>query len=430
MQGQAGAWGPHPIGYVAHTMALCSNPGSNKSRTLQLACGSFIPDAPNFVDAFTIDLEGPEPVKHIAQMPHYYPPTRVRWFDGAAARNSEFLVTSGDCLRIWSASGELQMLLRHTENPQNQCTPISSVDTTSNPGAAAHLVSCDVYGICTLWDMAQGAMVQAFDLGQPLWDVAFGPDRLIAVAGDLGNCFLIDPRQPQEVNRFLAPQKNVRGPARIAWGARRPDLFAVAWQNEQGGLALYNGSKLVQGGMPQMLQSHGSNAASIADLQWSPAFPEMLCCAKEDGAVEVWQFPEDGLDAITTAARPSFCWEPGGCGEACTALALSPEIGPGQHALILATMPQGQSGSKSQQAVPPSGSLWIATLPEQSGRRHLRSVGSTPNFSENEPATGNDFGPIPTWGGGNPAGPNPTSLAPPTGTGDLTSGGIASTMLR
>eukprot|EP00913_Durusdinium_trenchii_P005414 g5046.t1 len=202
---------------------------SSQSSQLLIACSSFIPEAPNFVEVLSASR----------RLPHYYPPTRVRWLCG------ELLATSGDCLRIWSADGELARLLRHESNPQeprdaacrdardacfSRCTPITSVDSSESPCSTAtagvqmaslpeSIPSSDVYGVCALWDVETGTMQQAFDLGQPLSDVAFGPNRLLAAAGENGDCFLMDTRQSKDVAVY-SPAERVKGPARIAWGAR------------------------------------------------------------------------------------------------------------------------------------------------------------------------------------------------------------------
>eukprot|EP00747_Dinoflagellata_sp_TGD_P166796 gnl/TRDRNA2_/TRDRNA2_190147_c0_seq1.p1 gnl/TRDRNA2_/TRDRNA2_190147_c0~~gnl/TRDRNA2_/TRDRNA2_190147_c0_seq1.p1 ORF type:complete len:439 (+),score=66.08 gnl/TRDRNA2_/TRDRNA2_190147_c0_seq1:47-1318(+) len=358
MAGQEWMWGPFSLGYVAHTMAL--HPGTG-NKPLQLACGSFIPEASNFVDILSIDLAptGTQVVRSTGRLPHYYPPTKVKWLDaGVADGSSSLLLTCGDVIRVWSSNGELRRLLRHDANPQGVCTPITSLDIKADAGTAGPgLVSCDVYGICALWDLERGVIQQALDLGQSLCDVAFGPDRLVVAAGEQGDCFLLDPRQPQDVD-VLAPREHLRGPARLAWSSFRPSIFAAAWQAPQeGGIALYSTAGAQHKSSTQLLQKATPQAA-VADLQWSPAFPEFLCCAKEDGAVEVWQIPKDFSDAAApnAAARgPCFRWEPSRT-DVCTALAASHEVSPGKHCLVLATMP-GQQGAEA------GGSLWIAGLP-------------------------------------------------------------------
>lgn len=361
---QQGVLGPVELGYTVHDLAVTST--SSLPNELLVACSSFIPEASNFVDILTLDVNvrnANEVVRRSTRLPHYYPPTRVRWLEGA---DQPLLVSSGDGIRVWSASGMLQRLLRHEANPQGRCTPITSVDCcpSSSSAASAHqIASCDIYGICALWDTERGSMQQAVDLGQPLCDVAFGSDGLLAVAGELGDCFLLDPRQPEDV-MVLAPKEKVRGPARIAWEARRTDLFSVAWQGEEGAVALYS-TRRHSKDLPRVLRSPA--AGTVADLQWSPAFPEFFALAKEEGTVEVWQFPEQGVAAATAANRPSFQWTPSPSTR-CTALGLTREVKQGQHLLVLATMPSGQLGCNGPQVASSAGSLWLAGLPPAPSR--------------------------------------------------------------
>lgn len=372
MPEQDEVWGPHDLGYTCHSMAV-----GRGLTGLCLACSSFIPEAPNFVDIFALDLEkpleSPQVVRQVARLPHCYPPSRVRWLD-ATGSSSELLVTSGDCLRVFTSSGELRTTLREECNPQACCTPLTSVDVSSGSIAGgAQLASCDVYGICALWDLERATKVQALDLGQPFGDVAYGPGRLLALAGHRGDCFLIDPRQPQEVT-ILNPRAQVSGPARISWGVHRPDMFAVAWQGQEGALVLYSGS--LQNQVPPRVLQPGAASTITSDLQWSFACPELLCCAKEDGAVEVWQFPE-GLPAAGVAPAPGFRWESAGRKANCTALATTPEVA-GKHFVVLASMPQG-GPLDGQKAAATAGSLWIAGLPSssRSSKRPLhRGIGS------------------------------------------------------
>eukprot|EP00931_Biecheleriopsis_adriatica_P066953 TRINITY_DN41172_c0_g1_i1.p1 TRINITY_DN41172_c0_g1~~TRINITY_DN41172_c0_g1_i1.p1 ORF type:complete len:432 (+),score=78.50 TRINITY_DN41172_c0_g1_i1:63-1358(+) len=354
-------WGPHELGYAVHDLALRKSACSSK---MLIACSSFIPEASNFVDILSVSLEGKTGVQSSTRLPHYYPPTRVRW---VGDDSPELLATSGDCLRVWSASGELCRLLRHDSNPQGRCTPITSVDASQASSASSRaLASCDIYGVCAVWDAETGQMQQALDLGQPLADVAFGPERLLAVAGDQGDVFLLDLRQPQDVSVF-APQQRVRGPARIAWGAQRADIFAVAWQGEDGALALYDGSMRHPQVTPKVIKS--ASGTHTSDLHWSPAYPELLACAQEDGQVQVWQFPEEGLESSAAAASPGYSWAPRGRSANCTALAMSPEVKPGSHAMVVATMPAGQPGPQGQEAAATGGSLWIAALPAPNRRQ-------------------------------------------------------------
>jgi len=364
---QHGVLGPHELGYAVHDLAVQS-----ASAGLLVACSSFIPEAQNFVDVLSVSFDAPrQGVRGSVRLPHYYPPTRVRWL-GAGSPGQELLATSGDCIRVWSASGELRRLLRHDSNPQKRCTPITSVDATPatpSSASASQLASCDIYGICSLWDMETGSVKQAFDLGQPLCDVAFGPNGLVAVAGDQGECFLLDPRQPQGDVSVFAPRERVHGPGRIAWGAHRPDMFAIAWQGEEGALAIYDASP--QKAVPRVLKSPSS--AVTSDLQWSYAHAQLLACAKEDGQVEIWQFPEVGVEAAAMAAGPGYTWAPRRRGANCTALAMSPEVrSGGHHVLVLATMPAGQPGPQGQEAAATGGALWFAGLPPP-----VRSSGAT-----------------------------------------------------
>jgi len=352
--GEGQPFGPYALGYVAHNLALQRNSGPKAL----LACGSFRPEASNFVELLALDFEASQPVKAFGpRLPHYFPPTEVRWLGGSSQPSSpDILASSGDHIRIWSTQGELRRLLRHEKNPQGLCTPITSLDTdTSASSTGVNMASCDIYGVCAFWDVEHGVMAQALDLGQPLCSVAFGPGGLVAAVGDRGDCFLIDPRQPQDVSVF-APREQVSGPARMSWGSKRPDLLAVSWQGGRGGVVLYGGSAEKQQVVPHRLRS---SMDVCADVQWSPAFPELLCCAGEVGAVEVWQFPEAGLMAAAAEMGPCFRWEPASAGQACTAMALSHEVRPGQHALILATSPSADTPHIDAN----SGSLWLAALP-------------------------------------------------------------------
>eukprot|EP00927_Polykrikos_kofoidii_P035168 TRINITY_DN29745_c0_g1_i1.p1 TRINITY_DN29745_c0_g1~~TRINITY_DN29745_c0_g1_i1.p1 ORF type:complete len:373 (-),score=48.70 TRINITY_DN29745_c0_g1_i1:73-1191(-) len=347
------------LDYVAHTLAF---QGPSADGIHRVACGSFNTEAQNFVDIFTLDFDtGSQGAKFSSRLPHYFPPTRVKWLGGAP--NTQGLVaTSGDFVRIWNVNGELVQLLPNEKNPQDVCTPITSVDASCGSEGSVCLASCDVYGLCNFWDAERGAVQQAIDLGQPLCDVAFGPNRLVAVAGEQGDCFLLDLRQPKTAH-ILKLREKVRGPARVAWGPQRPDLFAIAWQGQEGGVAMYDpgmsggeGGKAGRrsGAEQQLLRSTKAGGVStLADIQWSPAFPEYLCCATEEGVVEVWQFPLGAKDAAAlSAAGPSFWWEPHR-GEVCTALTLTHQVSSQNHYVIAATMP-GQ-GTASSHA-----SLWVA----------------------------------------------------------------------
>lgn len=368
-EAQLAVWGPRELDYAVHDMAVRSSADSSQ---MLIACSSFIPEAANFVEVVAIGIEGQTDVRSTTRLPHYYPPTRVRWLGGGNSR--ELLASSGDCLRVWKADGELCRLLRHESNPQGRCTPITSVDSSESPNSTAstgaQMASCDVYGICALWDVEMGSMQQAFDLGQPLTDVAFGPNRLLAATGEKGDCFLMDPRQSQEVAAF-APSEHVAGPARIAWGAHRPDMLAVSWQGE-GGLTLYDVARQRKAA-PRCIKS--PQPSTIASLQWSYAFPELLACAREDGDVEVWHFPEEGVEMAAAASAPAYTWAPRGRAANCSALAMSPEVRPGSHALVLATMPPGQPGPQGQEATTSGGSLWVVALPQPTRRPARLSPG-------------------------------------------------------
>merc|ERR1712194_708887 len=125
----------------------------------------------------------------------------------------------------------------------------------------ANLASCDVYGVCAFWDVEVGKVTSATDLGQPLSDVAFGHGGLLAAAGDKGDVFMMDPRQPQNVD-VLTPRERVSGPARMAWAPSSSGLLAVAWQGEKGGLAIYN---TIQKGPAKLLQSASMQSGVVAD---------------------------------------------------------------------------------------------------------------------------------------------------------------------
>jgi len=319
-------------------------------------------DSQSFVDVFTVDVQASDVVKKTARLQHYYPPSKVRWMSGS----QDLLVTSGDCIRIWSADGELHSLMKHEENRKGVCTPITSVDVSAD---ASLLASCDIYGICAFWDSDRpGALAptQAIDLGQPLSDVAFGPGHTVVATGETGDMFFIDRRDPRNVRVPAAPGK-LSGPARLAWlPERRPNLFAAAWQGAVSGIALYPGQgEAVAGGGARML-TNASSPSAVADMCWSPAFPELLCCAKEDGVVDVWQLPEDRICAGVAAEGPNFQWEP--CqGAVCTAMALSGHV-PGvacSSLMVLATMPGPSSPQVGQ-----GGTLWVAGLPEPTGDRY------------------------------------------------------------
>jgi len=375
-----GVWGPHELGYIAHTVDLCPTPSVDG--TLKFACSTFSPEATNFVEVLSLSVL--QRVERGSQvLPHYYPPSRVRWLDVAGASDVD-LVTSGDYIRLWSSSkSELRHLLRHEANPQGVCTPITSVSPCSQ---LEQLASCDVYGLCSLWDLKTCSLKAAIDLGQPLYDVALRHTphgELIVAAGERGDLFVIDPRSPQNVD-ILNVQEHVGGPARIAWAqateARQaPGLLAVSWQGEQGGLALYDVLSTAPrrgGAAGKMLrvrrsaQQRSSQAgrwpcstAAVADVQWSPAHPEFLCAAGEDGVVEVWQVPQGASAAAAAPGGPCFQWEPQR-GQSCTALALTPELlveKEKRHLLVLASTPAQVADDKPLGS---RGSLWVANLPE------------------------------------------------------------------
>eukprot|EP00930_Biecheleria_cincta_P049487 TRINITY_DN34681_c0_g1_i1.p1 TRINITY_DN34681_c0_g1~~TRINITY_DN34681_c0_g1_i1.p1 ORF type:complete len:403 (+),score=59.67 TRINITY_DN34681_c0_g1_i1:25-1209(+) len=366
---QHGVWGPHELGYAVHDLDVRAT-SSAGGTGLMVACSSFIPDAANFVEVMTFGFSAPQGIKNSVRLPHYFPCTRVRWLRSGSGK--ELLATSGDYLRVWSASGELCRLLRHEANPHGVCTPITSVDAApgSSPSGQS-LASCDIYGICALWDLETGAMTQALDLGQPLSDVAFGPDGVLAVVGERGDCFMMDPRQPQDVAVFAPRTRRVSGPARIAWGAHRPDLFAVSWQGDAGALVLYNGLLHQPKQTPIVIKS--TSSATVSDLCWSHAHPELLACAREDGIVDVWQFSEAGLESASACSGPGFSWAPRGeQGANCTALAMSPEVRPGHHVLVMATMPPGQPGPEGQEASASGGALYLAGLPSPVAKQQQR----------------------------------------------------------
>lgn len=338
MGSQDGLWGPLRMGHAIHTMALRPTAsGSAASATSMMACSSFLPESSNFVELLNVSNDDPGMINSAGRLPHYYPPSRTRWV------SPDLLATSGDYLRIWNVNGQLRRLLRHEANPRGVCTPITSVDA----GEGGRLASCDVYGICALWDAEAGTQTGLVDLGQPLCDVAFGPSGILAAAGENGDVFVMDPRQPENVD-VLTVRERVSGPARMAWSPSASGMLAVAWQGEQGGLAVYNGP---QKGPGRLLQSTSVQNGAVADLQWSPAYPDYLCCASEGAGVEVWQAAGD----LVPRAGPCFSWQPR-AGEVCTSLALSARRQ--QQLVMLATMPaQPTQGSSA-------GSLWVAALPD------------------------------------------------------------------
>lgn len=360
MSSSQGVWGPRSLGYVAHSLALRHGP----STSISLACGSFEVEAPNFVEVLTADLAnlgGLDDVRSVARLPHYFPPTSVQWLSPDAG-GPDLLVTSGDYLRIWNAAqgGQLCRLMRHESNPDDRCTPITSVAAAADVGA--QLASCDVYGICAFWDTERGAMQQAVDLGQPLFDVAYGPDGLVAVAGERGECFLVDPRQPESVE-VITVAENVSGPARVAWSPGQRGLLSIAWQGKEGGVAVYSAQQRRKG--PGVLLPGSRGASPVADLQWSPAFHDFLCCASEDGSVVLRDLSQRAsAGSIVPDSGPLFSWEPRGGVESCTALALSGEVQPGQHAVVLATATRRGAAEDGQATEAIAGSLWMAALPQ------------------------------------------------------------------
>jgi len=364
----SGVWGPRDLGYVIHTMSMCSS-GSTGGNVL-LACGSFLVDAPNVVDIFSMNFDNlQEPTKQ-AQLPHAFPVSCARWL-AKGPGFPELLITSSDYLRIWNSRGELQTILQHTDNHKDVSAQITSVDVCcdASTGSSAQLASCDSYGLCGFWDVERGVMHTKLDLEQPLCDVGFGPGSLAAVAGNQGDCFLVDRRQPREVG-ILAPPRHVRAPAtaKLAWGLHRPDIFAVAWQGEHAGTAIYNAA--YRESPPQLLRHHHRDGV-VADLSWSPAFPELLCCAGEHGTVEVFEFSRSTAEAVCAGCVPCLSWEPKDGRENCASLALSREVRQGLHVLVLGT------------ASLKGGSLWITSLPEPSCRRSSAVIRST--SSANDP---------------------------------------------
>mmetsp|Transcript_23613 Transcript_23613/g.54994 ORF Transcript_23613/g.54994 Transcript_23613/m.54994 type:complete len:373 (-) Transcript_23613:126-1244(-) len=352
-------WGPHDLGYVAHAMAATQN----SSGPLRLACSSFCMQAANWVDVFDVDVGTPEVLRQTARLPHYFPATRVRWLEDPSRGGQDLVVTSGDALRVWSASGELRSLLPQETNPQGVCTPITSVDARSETGAT-QLASSDVYGFCSLWDVERGMRLQTTDLGQPLSDVAFGPSRLIAASGDRGECFLIDPRTPEDVAVLEMSGSSVSGPSRIAWPKHRSDAIAVAWQTVESCVALHTGFRQTRKLSKHRILGRPGFGAAVADLQWSSVYPEFLCCAKEDGVVEMWHVGAADDLVGAEALQPAFQWDTGRQ-EACTALALSGKVASQHHLLMLATMPKQPPGGAAEVASASAGrgKLWIAGLP-------------------------------------------------------------------
>lgn len=298
----------------------------------------------NFVDLSTLNLESPQIMTDSAKLPHYFPPTQVRWLNTAASKG--IVATSSDYIRIWDVDGKLQKLFHH-DNPRDVCTPITSI-----AAGKERLASCDVYGILTLWDVEYGKQLHSYDLEQPLCDVAFGPQDSVAAVNNLGACYVIDLRHQDNVG-VLNPYQRTVGPARIAWSDQR-DLFAVAWQGQPSNITLYNGKHGQQEPQkPQMLRTLGA-PSTVADLEWSPAWPELLCCCKEDGAVELWRLPDDSVSESVKLGDLPQRWVP--CsGDVCTALTAGGELPDGQSIIVVATMsPHAQNAG---------GSLWIARLP-------------------------------------------------------------------
>eukprot|EP00405_Crypthecodinium_cohnii_P052017 CAMPEP_0206599938 /NCGR_PEP_ID=MMETSP0325_2-20121206/45467_1 /ASSEMBLY_ACC=CAM_ASM_000347 /TAXON_ID=2866 /ORGANISM="Crypthecodinium cohnii, Strain Seligo" /LENGTH=540 /DNA_ID=CAMNT_0054111085 /DNA_START=129 /DNA_END=1751 /DNA_ORIENTATION=+ len=345
------------LGYVVQSLSL--DELSTLSGPSLLACASFIPDAGNFVELLSLDLLQPQPLRATGiRLPHYFPASKVRWLQQAAG-SQRILGTCSDHVRIWSADGQLQRILAHEGNPQGVCTPVTGLDfgSSASSSSAPWLVSCDVAGQCSIYDVETGARIENLDLGQSLSDVSCGPNGLILAAGSRGDCFLIDKRCPKDVAMYESPTQ-AQGPAKIASGSTRSDLFAVAWQGESSGgssVCLYGGSKGSGEARQLSYPLPSYSPAPCADLQWSPAYPEFLGCADEFGSVNLWHFPDAGIEgAKRHPGPPFFQWEPYSQ-HACTALALTPKVAGGNdHAVIVATMPsQGAS----------SGSLWVTPLP-------------------------------------------------------------------
>jgi WD40 repeat protein len=335
MSNNEGPWGPYDLGYVAHTMAL--QPAARDAASVLLAVGSFIPASPNFVELVTIRDGLPQFAQNPVRMPHYFPPSRVRWI------NQDSLVTSSDYIRIWNVKGELQKLLSHDSNPNNLCAPITSVD--SHEGQSRYLASCDVYGILSLWDTAEGKIINKQDLGQSLCDVAFSSSGMLAIAGDKGDIFLRDPRVSNDVH-VVSLRERISGPARLSWSGY--DQLAVSWQGDEGGLAVYN--RVGQTWTGTLLRS-SRLGSSFADLDWCPNsdFQNYLCSAHEGRGVEVWKVSDDvarGTEPCFQAAHSAIC----------TSLSLC-EV-QGKQFAMLATMPAQQAASAN------AGSLWVAALPD------------------------------------------------------------------
>jgi len=288
-----------------------------------------------------IDDEVGEDFIMLAHTMHGYPPTKLQWQPASAAAYAwsnkspmtELLATSGDCLRVWEYSGDVEMkssnyVGRHASGGHRLGQKIAlSGAKSSNPSSGAPLtsfswntlapsmiVTASIDTTCTVWDInTSQAITQLIAHDREVYDVAWLPgstDIFVSVGAD-GSLRAFDlrnldhstilyetpPPQPPSVPSSPAPARPLASSLlRIAFNPADSNYMATFHIDSSNIQVLDMRSP----GQPVVeLKAHASQVNSLA---WSTGEAGMLASAGDDCQLLVWDLSSQALAARNITA--------------------------------------------------------------------------------------------------------------------------------
>ncbi|ORX48003.1 WD40 repeat-like protein [Hesseltinella vesiculosa] len=301
----------------------------------RLALGSFMEDHANKLQIVTrSDLMDDrrdyfDPTRQdflpLAEVDSYYPITKVLW-EPRKSRDSDILVTSSDCLRVWELQDSptrydnsitsrrpyrepLQTLSKRAEllntKQSDFCAPLTSFDW--NVLDPSLIVTASIDTTCTVWNVETGqAKTQLIAHDRDVYDVAFmhGTSDIFASVGADGSVRMFDLRALEhstilyEAPPVAATPSSSNFTSIISDGAQ-PLLRLQFNRINHGLLATFSmDSDTVQildirspsTPVAELKNNHKNN---VNCFNWSPVNGSQICTGGDDAQVFVWDITQN-----------------------------------------------------------------------------------------------------------------------------------------
>jgi WD repeat-containing protein 68 len=253
---------------------------------------------------------------------HPYPCTKVLWTPDRSHGTKDLLATTGDYLRIWSLShevdmassepgaanrgqqgqqqpggGEPMMKLRHKkeallDNNKNSeyCAPLTSFDWNETDPHILGTSSIDT--TCTIWDInTQTAKTQLIAHDKEVFDIAFarGPNVFASVGAD-GSVRMFDLRS-LEHSTIIYESPKFAPLLRLAWNKQDSNYLATFAVDA-------SSTTILDMRVPSVpVAQLGGHTGHVNAMAWAPHTSCHLCTTGEDRQALIW-------DLSSVATKP------------------------------------------------------------------------------------------------------------------------------